>query len=113
MFSVSGTHAVKISDDRRIYFGCNDGNFYAISVVNGALLWKIHTDAPIIAPASQTKSQVFFGSFDENLYVVDKSNGKVDQKIDLAGRVRTSPAIYEDYLVVCAENSSVFGFKIK
>ncbi len=105
--------SMPISDDRRIYFGCNDGNFYAISVVNGALLWKIHTDAPIIASASQTKSQVFFGSFDENLYVVDKSNGKVDQKIDLAGRVRTSPAIYEDYLVVCAENSSVFGFKIK
>ena len=105
--------SMPISDDKRIYFGSNDGNFYAISLVDGALLWKIQTDAPMIASASQTKTQVFFGGFDENLYVVDKSDGKVDQKIKLSGRVRTAPALYENYLVVCAENSNVFGFIVK
>lgn len=102
-----------ISDGKGIYFGSDDGNFYAVSLRDGALLWKVQTGAPIIASASQTKNQIIFGAFDQNLYVVDKSDGKVVQKIDLAGRVRTAPAIEGNYLVLCAEDSNVFGFLIR
>jgi outer membrane protein assembly factor BamB len=105
--------SMPISDEKRVYFGCDDGNVYALDIHYGALLWKVHTDAPIVASASQTKNQIFFGSFDKNLYVIDKSDGKVEQKIDLSGRVRTQPAIYKNYLVVGAEDSDVFGFLIK
>ncbi|MCL5267572.1 MAG: PQQ-binding-like beta-propeller repeat protein [Bacteroidetes bacterium] len=105
--------SMPICDGSRVYFGCNDGYFYALNILNGSLLWKVRTSAPIVTSASQTKSQIIFGGLDEKLYVVDKDNGKVVQKIDLDGRVRTGPAIYEHYLAVCTDNENVFGFKMK
>jgi len=105
--------SMPIYDERRVYFGCDDGDFYALDIHSGALLWKVHTDAPIVASASQTENQIFFGSFDKNLYVVNKSDGKMEQRINLSGRVRTQPAIFENYLVVGAEDSEIFGFLIK
>ena len=105
--------SMPISDDEGVYFGSEDGNFYAINVENGALMWKVQTDSPVIASAAQTKTEMIFGSFDENLYVVEKSDGKVTQKIQLSGRVVTAPAIYKNYLIVGAEDTEVFGFVIK
>ncbi len=105
--------SMPISDSKRVYFGCNDGYFYALDNSNGTLLWKIQTGAPIITPAAQTASQLIFGSLDEKLYVADKADGKVVQTEELRGRVRTGPAIYEHYLAVCTDNQNVFGFRIK
>lgn len=105
--------SMPISDSKRVYFGCNDGFFYALSLRNGSVLWKVQTGAPIITSAAQTRSQLIFGSLDEDLFVVDKSDGKVVQKIHLDGRVRTAPAIYGHYLAVCTDNAKVFGFRIK
>ncbi len=105
--------SMPISDGRRIYFGCDDGNYYALDIRSGALLWTVHTDAPITASSSQTKTQIFFGGYDKNLYVIDKSDGKVEQKINLSGRIRTQPVIYGNYMVVGAEDSNIYGFEIK
>lgn len=105
--------SMPISDDKRIYFGCDDGNFYALDIHTGAVLWKVHTDAPIVASASQTKTQIFFGGFDKNLYVIDKNDGKVEQKINLSGRVHTQPAIFKNYVIVGVEDSEIFGFLIR
>ena len=105
--------SMPISDSKRVYFGCNDGHFYALNIANGSLLWKVSTGAPIITSAAQTRSQIIFGGLDRKIYVVDKDNGKVVQTIDLDGRIRTGPAIYEHYLAVCTDNENVFGFRIK
>ncbi len=105
--------SMPITDGKMVYFGCNDGNFYAVNLVDSTVIWKDSTDGPIVAPPIQTQDQIIFGSFDENLYVVNKLDGKIEQKIDLRGRVRTSPAVYRDFLVVCAESSKVIGFKIR
>lgn len=105
--------SMPITDEKRVYFGCDDGDFYAVDIRGGALLWKVHTDAPITTAASQTRTQIFFGGFDKNLYVIDKSDGKVEQKIELPGRIRTQPAIYKNHLVIGVEDSEVWGFEIK
>ncbi len=105
--------SMPISDRKRVYFGCNDGEFYALNIANGCLLWKVSTGAPIITSAAQTRSQIIFGGLDQKIYVVDKDSGKVVQTIDLDGRIRTGPAIYEHYLAVCTDNGKVFGFRIK
>lgn len=105
--------SMPITDERCVYFGCDDGNFYALNIHSGALIWKVHIDAPITSSASQTTNQVFFGGLDKNLYVIEKSDGKVAQEISLPGRVRTQPAIWKNHLVVGAEDSDVYGFEIK
>jgi len=105
--------SMPVSDEKRIYFGCDDGNFYALDIDSGALLWKVNADAPIITAAAETRTQIFVGGFDKILYVIDKSDGKVVQKIDLSGRIRTQPAIYGDYLVIGAEDEEIYGFRIR
>jgi len=105
--------SMPIADDKKIYFGCNNGNFYAINIGNGSLAWRIQTDAPIIAAAAQTRTQIIFGGLDGNLYVVSKSDGKVVQKIKLSGRIETQPAIYKNYLFIGAEDENIYGFLIK
>ncbi|HEY9166981.1 MAG TPA: PQQ-binding-like beta-propeller repeat protein [Candidatus Kryptonia bacterium] len=105
--------SMPISDGSGVYFGSNDGTLYAISATDGRLLWRINTDAPIIAAAAQDKSELFVGGFDRFFYVINKSDGMVEGRFDLGGRVRTAPAICNGYLVVCAENTNVFGFRIR
>lgn len=102
-----------ISDGAYVFFGDVDRNFYCLDYRTGSLLWKVETGAPIIGSSVQTKSKVIFGSYDRYLYVVDKKTGEITQKIFVGGRVRTSPAIYEDYLVVGVENSNLIGFKME
>jgi hypothetical protein len=57
--------------DGVIYFGGWDGNFYAVDVATGKLLWKFKTNGPLDNGPASWGNRLIFGSYDCNLYCVD------------------------------------------
>jgi outer membrane protein assembly factor BamB len=56
-----------VTQDGRIFFGSNDGNFYAVNSA-GKEVWKFSAGAPISASAAMEGERIVIGSQDGRLY---------------------------------------------
>lgn len=63
-----------------VYFGCGDGNLYALDVATGALKWKFATGDVVHASPALAAGVLYFGSWDTNLYAVDAATGELKWK---------------------------------
>lgn len=59
-----------------LYFGSNDGAFYAVRRSTGELLWKHQTTAPINSSATVQNGKVYFSGQDGFLYALDQQTGE-------------------------------------
>lgn len=68
-------------DDNHVYYVTQSGNFGALSILNGASVWKIHTnDSLLVTPISVSGDKVFVAA-DAHLLVLRACNGQLLQKI--------------------------------
>ncbi len=63
-----------------VYFGCGDGNLYALEVASGALKWKFATGDVVHSSPALADGVLYFGSWDTNLYAVDAATGELKWK---------------------------------
>ncbi len=75
----------------RIYIGSADGLFYALTSVNGEIVWKIQTEDVVRGCALATESAVYFGCDDGALRGVDPKSGREVWKFQTGGRVIGKP----------------------
>jgi len=47
------------------------------------------------------------------LHLVNGKNGKVESEVLLNGNIESSPAVFNDILVVATRNGTIYGVKIK
>ena len=66
-----------------LYFGSNDGSFYALKRASGEVLWKHTTSAPINSSATVQEGKVYFGGSDGSLYALDQQTGQPIWKLQL------------------------------
>jgi len=59
-----------------VFFGCGDGNLYALDAETGALRWKFATGDVVHASPAYDSGTVYFGSWDSYLYAVDAATGR-------------------------------------
>jgi eukaryotic-like serine/threonine-protein kinase len=59
-----------------VYFGCGDGNLYALDAATGELRWKFPTGDVIHASPAFADGVLYFGSWDSYFYAVDAATGK-------------------------------------
>jgi outer membrane protein assembly factor BamB len=64
-----------IASGNILYFGCSDGNLYAIDAALGNEKWHFTTQGEIWATPSINNNIVFISSFDKNIYAVDATTG--------------------------------------
>lgn len=55
----------------RIYFGAQDGYFYALDRSNGKLLWRLSLDAPIEIPPVFAQGRFYVRTSDGRLHAID------------------------------------------
>ncbi len=92
--SVTGARG-PIADGDIVYFGCRDNAMYAISILDGRLVWKYMTGNMVIGSYSVSGDCVYFGSTDYILYKADKRTGQLIWKYKTSGMLATNrPAIY-------------------
>jgi len=91
------------------------GEFAAISIKTGRIVWRHRTRAPMSSAALTTGGGlVVVGDFDRNLYIHDVASGKVLYRTRLANSVGGFPITYavrgRQYLAVPASTGSAAGW---
>ena len=85
-------------DDAKIYFGADNGNFWAVNQYDGSVVWKykvgFHAKGKYIfsSPAIY-KNLVYFGAYDGNFYALDKESGRRVWVFTEADWIVSSPCI--------------------
>ena len=87
-----------IGDDKKIYFGADNGNFWAINHIDGSVAWKykigFHAKGKyIFSSPAMSKDLVYFGAYDGNLYALNKETGKPKWIFMEADWIGSSPCI--------------------
>jgi outer membrane protein assembly factor BamB len=62
---------------RSVYFGCEDGNLYALSTVNGNVRWATGLGGPIKSAPAYYGGKLFVGDYGGYMNAVDAESGKL------------------------------------
>ena len=86
--------------DGTVYFGSNDGNLYAVSLQEGAEIWRFPTgNLPHSNPAV-ADGTVFVGSEDGQCYAIDAKTGQERWRFAI-GPDADSPAVMDGTVIIC------------
>ena len=95
-----------------LYVGSLDNDFYAISISNGAILWKVHTKAHIFSSPAIANGVVYFSSFDSNIYAVDANTGAVLWTYNTGLSSYCSPVVVNGWLYCGSTNGNFYAFSL-
>lgn len=94
-----------VVSDGFVYFGTDDGNFFALDVVSGRVGWKYQIPFGskgkyIFSTPAIYHDTVFFGAYDGNLYALDKRTGKRKWVFSEADWIGSSPCVAQNLHMV-------------
>ena len=100
-----------------VFFGCGDGNLYALDASTGALRWKLQTGDVIHASPAYADGVVYVGSWDSYLYAVEAASGKErwrfksgeDPYIHNQVGFQSSPAVVGGVVYVGCRDSNLYA----
>jgi hypothetical protein len=73
------------------YFGCCDGNFYAVDAETGREVWRFAAGGPVVGGGTPYGDKVYFGCWDCHVYCLDRAKGR------LVWRFQTSSSSMSGY----------------
>ncbi|NCS67255.1 PQQ-binding-like beta-propeller repeat protein [bacterium] len=94
VFSVP--HSGPAQDDDKIYYGADNGYFYAVDKRTGQKVWEFQTGESIKGIFSSpvlTEKGVIFGAYDGSVYHLDRNDGTVIWEAAVAEYVGSSPCL--------------------
>lgn len=103
-FTRSGGHYFDIEpgstpalDEARLYFGSEDGNFWALDQTTGEPAWTFRINCSgrkkIRSSPAIRNGRIYFGAYDGNVYCLDAIAGKEQWRFAGADRVGSSPSL--------------------
>jgi eukaryotic-like serine/threonine-protein kinase len=100
-----------------VFFGCGDGNLYALDAATGALRWKLQTGDVVHASPAYADGVVYVGSWDSYLYAVEAESGKEkwrfrsgeDPYIHNQVGFQSSPAVVGGVVYVGCRDSNLYA----
>ncbi|HEV7481541.1 MAG TPA: PQQ-binding-like beta-propeller repeat protein [Solirubrobacterales bacterium] len=63
--------------DRTVYFGCEDGDLYALSTISGAVRWATQLGGPVKAAPAYYGGRLYVGDYGGYMNAVDAKSGKL------------------------------------
>jgi len=95
-----------------------DGTLVALDKETGEEVWTRHLTAyswcsPVDVKSSDGKTYGLFADYAGILHLFDPRTGKDIDTISLGGNVESSPAVYDDMIVVGSYAQKIFGIRIK
>jgi len=90
-----------VASGGRVFFGTDDGTFFAINAGSGDVVWKYKIPFGtrgkfIFSTPSIYKNLVFFGAYDGNLYALNQKTGKREWVFMEADWIGSSPCVAID-----------------
>lgn len=95
-----------------------DGTMVALDKRTGNEIWKKKLASyswcsPVDFKSSDGKTYMVYSDFAGYMHLVDPMDGKTLDSVSLQGNVESSPAIYNDTIVVGSYARKIFGIKVK
>jgi len=91
-----------------IYFGSDDGNFYALDVQSGYMRWVFKSGAEINSIPYADKDQVYFGSKDGKLYALSRETGQEMWNFQTDSQINSQVQRYGDYIIFVGDADAVY-----
>ena len=91
-----------------IYFGSDDGNFYALDVESGYMRWVFKSGAEINSIPYADKDQVYFGSKDGKLYALSRETGQEIWTFPIRSQINSQVQRYGDYIIFCGDADAIY-----
>jgi len=96
----------------------SDGTMVALDKKTGEEIWKKKLTSyswcsPLDFKSSDGKTYMVYSDFSGYMHLVDPMNGKTLDSVPLQGNVESSPAIYDDTIVVGSYARKIFGIKVR
>ncbi|MDR1107174.1 MAG: PQQ-binding-like beta-propeller repeat protein, partial [Treponema sp.] len=91
-----------------IYFGSEDGNFYALDAESGYMRWVFKSGAEINSIPYVDSSQVYFGSKDGRVYALSLEDGQEMWNFRTNSQVNSQVERYKDYVVFCSDSDAIY-----
>jgi eukaryotic-like serine/threonine-protein kinase len=104
-----------------IYFGCGDGNFYALNRNTGKVKWKFKTEGVIHSSPALAFGNVYFGGWDTYLHALNAETGKevwrfgtgIDKDTYNQTGITSSPVIDGNMLYFGCRDSRIYALEAK
>ncbi len=94
--------------DGTIYFGADDGNFYALDVESGYMRWIFKARAPNNSVPYADEDAVYFGSNDGRVYAVSRDDGREMWSFQTESTVQSLILRYEDLIIFTSDNGASY-----
>jgi len=91
-----------------IYFGSDDGNFYALDVESGYMRWVFKSGAEINSIPYADKDQVYFGSKDGKLYALSRETGQEIWTFQTQSQINSQVERYGDYIIFVGDSDAIY-----
>jgi len=86
--------------DRTVYFGCEDGQLFALSTISGNVRWATTLGGPIKSAPAYRRGTLYVGDYGGNMNAVDAKTGKIEwqtsslgQGFGTSGQFYSTPAV--------------------
>ncbi len=111
VFSVP--HSGPVFDDKNVYYGADNGYFYAVDKRSGNKRWEFQTGDSIkgiFSSPALTEKGVVFGAYDGSVYHLNRNDGSVIWEAPVAEYVGSSPCLAPELnLVFIGLEHSIFN----
>jgi len=91
-----------------IFFGSDDGNFYALDVESGFMRWVFKSGAEINSVPYADKDHVYFGCKDGKLYALCLQTGKEVWNFQIGSQINSQVQRYEDYIIFVGDADAFY-----
>jgi outer membrane protein assembly factor BamB len=91
-----------------VYFGSEDGNFYALDVESGYMHWGFKSGAEINSIPYADKDQVYFGSKDGKLYALSRKSGEEKWSFRTRSQINSQVERYGDSVIFCGDADAIY-----
>ena len=92
--------------DDTIYFGSDDGNFYALDVHSGYMRWIFKAQAPVNSVPFADRDHLYFGSNDGHVYAVGRETGDERWRFPTEYTVQSLILRYDDLVMFTSDRGN-------
>ena len=105
--------------DRTVYFGCEDGDLYALSTISGAVRWATQLGGPVKSAPAYYGGRLYVGDYGGYMNAVDAKSGKLIWQsgslgpgFGASGQFYSTPAVAYGRVYAGNNDGRVYSFDI-
>lgn len=106
--------------DRTVYFGCEDGQLFALSTISGNVRWATTLGGPIKSAPAYRRGTLYVGDYGGNMNAVDAKTGKIEwqtsslgQGFGTSGQFYSTPAVAFGRVYAGNNDDRVYSFDLR